>query len=149
MLKKTIGLIIKILLIVLAVLFICIALLRILLTSLDGPTIVIHNDTNETYEVVVAMYTYDNPSWLIKLGPGSFSPSQSIKTKAGASGFSCLYLFKGSSSIPVYAYAPPSVPNETISHTFSLNENIYLLSSFSEPCSQGSFLPTFIESWPL
>ena len=148
MLKKRISSIIKTLLIVLVIVSIVflglIVLLRTLLSLLlDGPAITIHNDSNETYQAVVALYTYDNPSWLVKLGPSSFSNTESIKISPGASGLSCLYLFKDSLNIPIHAYAPPSVPNEIIEHTFSPNENVYLLSSFSEPCPHGSFLPTF------
>lgn len=116
---------------------------------LDGPTVVMKNDSHETYEVVVAMYTYDNPSWLIKLGPSTFSPGQVVKINAGDAGFSCLYLFKDSSNIPAHAYAAPSPPDEVIEHTFPPNENVYLLSHFSEPCPLGSFLPTFKFSGPL
>lgn len=154
MLKKSISSIIKTILIVVVIFsVVCIGVIPLLRTLisllLDGPTITIHNDSNETYQAVVALYNYDNPSWLIKLGPSSFSKKERIKISPGASGFSCLYLFKDSLNIPLYAYAPPSVPNEIIEHSLSPNENVYLLSNFSEPCPHGSILPIFKYSGPL
>lgn len=125
-------------------LFTLIVVLRILVDSLlSGPTITIHNDSQEAFNIVVAMHTDDNPQWLIKIGPRSFSSNEDIKLKQAGSRFSCLYIFTDSSPTPLHAYNLPAAPDKISENSFSPNNEIYNISSFSQPCYLGNFLPTF------